>query len=1499
MPERASEQSIFLHVLDLPSATDRAAYLDEACRDNAALRKEIDALLAAHDRLEIGPSPTTDQVCGDDSADEAAMRAALNSGVPETAGAVVSGRYKLLEQIGEGGMGSVWMAQQQEPVKRLVAVKLVKAGMDSKQVLARFEAERQALALMDHPNIARVLDAGTTAAGNPYFVMELVKGIPITSYCDEHQLTPRQRLELFLPVCQAIQHAHQKGIIHRDIKPSNVLVASYDGRPVPKVIDFGIAKAAGQPLTDRTLVTGFGMIVGTLEYMSPEQAMLNALDIDTRSDVYSLGVLLYELLTGTTPLEKKRLREAAMVEVLRLIREEEPPRPSTRLSTTDELPSVAANRGVEPKKLSGLVKGELDWIVMKALEKDRNRRYESANGFAADIQRYLADEAVQACPPSMGYRVRKFVRRHKGPVLAGSVFVLLLVLGIAGTTIGLVRALAAAESEALARRQTREALDTTVDTVMEDLLGRQVRLTSQHRKFFQKVLEFQEAFAASKANDLEALQSRAAAYFRVGRFRGLLGQFQESELAYRHAVDLQKQLVDGFPERPDFRLDLAASQDNLGILLVDTGRREEARVVHDDALKLREKLVADFPDEPIYRRDLARSHLNLGRLHAEMGRAKEAERDYSAALAFLNPLVAEFSNRSDYRENLATAYNNLANALHVMGRAKEAKAAEAQAVVLQKQLVDDFPGIPELRRNAALGLHNMASKQWENGRSREAETSYREALKLLQQLADEFPARPEFRQDLARSQVRLGRLLHATGRLKEAEAASRDGGALLKQLAADVNTRPDFRHGMGASYDSLGLLLVATGRLEEAEAAFVKARDLSKQLADEFPTRHEFRRELATCHGNLANLLRTTGRFKEAEKAHLDGIALHRQLVAEFPDQADFRAGLATSLNNMGYLFCRQKKYAQAEKLYREALAIRKQLVESFADRPDFQHDLAFTHNNLGTLLRETNRTAEAEEAFHKALAIRRKLADSISTRADFRQELARVHNNLAQLLVEKKKEFAEAAKLYEIALTLHQQLAEDMPMVWDYQDDLATTLVNVAIMHNHRQQFARAVALVNKARPHHQAALKASPANLTYRRDYHGNLRVLAWSQFELADHVRLAATADELARFDYEPPNNVCHAARYLGICVELTSKDARLSAARRKELAKGYADKALALLERAVTRGLKDGADAPARLEYRRQIASCYVELGGLLRNGSQPKEVEEAYQKAIELLKHLTKEAPSRTDFRQQLSTSYHDLGILLYDTRRPKEAEEAYRAALEIRKQLVKDFPDRAGYRRDLTLTHNNLGNVMYTTGRLKEAEAEYRAALPLQEKLVAESPTDPVYQNGLAGTLVNLGMVHRDRREYVAAVQFLEKGRPHHQAALEANPKDHTYRLFYRNNVWTLADCCLGLGDHVRLATTAQELARFRYDPASDTYRAGCFLSRCASLAGKDPQLDEAKRKEFAQRYADQAVALLRRAVARGYKNVAQMRGDPELKPLRDREDFQKLLAEFEKKTKE
>ncbi len=423
--------SIFAGAVERPSLGERAAFLDAACGADVGLRLRIEALLRAHeeaggflrDRTEAGdPLATVDQ--------------------PKDEGpATVIGPYKLLEPIGEGGFGVVFLAEQTKPVRRKVALKVLKAGMDTRQVVARFEAERQALAIMDHPHIAKVHDAGTTESGRPYFVMELVKGVPITDFCDQNHLTPRQRLELFIPVCQAVQHAHQKGIIHRDLKPSNVLVSRHDTTPVVKVIDFGVAKALGQELTDKTLFTGIAQMIGTPLYMSPEQAGMSDLDIDTRSDIYSLGVLLYELLTGTTPFTKERFQRAAYDEIRRIIREEEPPKPSTRISTLgQDAATVSAIRQSDPKRLRRVVRGELDWIVMKALEKDRARRYETASAFAADVQCYLKDEPVEAWPPSAWYRFRKFARRNARALLTAAVVALAVVLTAAGSGVLIWRA---------------------------------------------------------------------------------------------------------------------------------------------------------------------------------------------------------------------------------------------------------------------------------------------------------------------------------------------------------------------------------------------------------------------------------------------------------------------------------------------------------------------------------------------------------------------------------------------------------------------------------------------------------------------------------------------------------------------------------------------------------------------------------------------------------------------------------------------------------------------------------------------------------------------------------------------------------------------------------------------------------------------------------------------------------------------------------------------------
>jgi tetratricopeptide (TPR) repeat protein len=710
----------------------------------------------------------------------------------------VIGPYKLLQQIGEGGMGVVWMAEQTRPVQRKVALKVIKPGMDSRQVVARFEAERQALAMMDHVNIARVFDGGATEDGRPYFVMELVHGVPITKYSDENQLTPRERLELFVPVCQAIQHAHQKGIIHRDIKPSNVMVTLYDGKPVPKVIDFGVAKATEQKLTERTLFTQYGTMVGTFEYMSPEQAEMSALGVDTRSDIYSLGVLLYELLTGSTPLSHKRVREAAYAEILRMIKEEEPQKPSTRLSDSGEtLASISAQRHMEPAKLTKLVRGELDWIVMKCLEKDRNRRYETASGFAADIQRYLADEPVQACPPSVGYRFRKFARRYKKVMSTAAAFALLLIFGALLSAWQAMRATVAEREAIAAAEQVRGERDralaaerearaekantkAALDFIWEGAL-------SQASPVRQADADMKVRALLDRAADLLERDSRlpplveAAVRQMIGQSFLDLGQRSKALTHLERALEIQRRNLG--EEDPQ----TLATMHALGSYLCMQGQLDEAGRLLGRTLELRRRLLGEEHLDTLLTTRWA------GDCAFRQGRDEEAARLLTQATQTLARVHGEGHRHTTMARIL------LAEVLERRGEHAEAKALATQSLERSRRFLgeDHFSTLSAMITLARIDLAQ--------GDAAQAELLAAQSLKSNRRIYGNQHA------ETIRALHFLTRVYHAQGKYADATPLATELLATFREQAGGDD------RGLASALQMLGQNLLGEKKYPEAE----------------------------------------------------------------------------------------------------------------------------------------------------------------------------------------------------------------------------------------------------------------------------------------------------------------------------------------------------------------------------------------------------------------------------------------------------------------------------------------------------------------------------------------------------------------------------------------------------------------------------------------------------------------------------------------------------------
>jgi serine/threonine protein kinase/tetratricopeptide (TPR) repeat protein len=1060
-------KSIFNDALERAGA-ERVAFLDGACGGDAALRAQVEALLAVHAGAgEFLSEQTSDDVPAGDSAEFAsAVTTAVPAPLSERPGTVI-GPYKLLQQIGEGGFGVVFMAEQEQPVRRRVALKIIKLGMDTKQVVARFEAERQALALMEHPNIAKVLDGGATEAGRPYFVMELVKGDPVTDYCDRNNLSTQQRLELFRSICHAVQHAHQKGIIHRDLKPGNVLVTVADGVPIPMVIDFGIAKATSARLTEKTVFTEFRQLIGTPEYMSPEQAEMSGVDIDTRSDIYSLGVLLYELLTGTTPFTGRKLRSAAFGELQRIIREEEPERPSTRVSglrsastavhggsniTPDEAAAdepdtsiefVARHRHTDPRALVRSLRGDLDWIVMRCLEKDRTRRYETANGLALDIDRYLRDEPVSAGPPSARYRVRKFVRRNRGKVAAGVAISALLVVGVAGTTGGMVWALreaaaarkaetaeaaARAQAQQNAERAAREAAEASRQAAIaaavnaflnQDLLaavapstetgrGRDVRM----REVLDEASRRIDAASRSGGRFAGEPLVEAAVRETLGETYLHLGEFKAAEPHVERALEIHGRVLG-----PEHRLTLAAVRRRC-TLLREMGRYEEAESVLRRLREVLERVAGgDDPQTLLAMNDLAAvysgqgrydealeldarvldarervlgpdhpatigSIANIGLRHLELGRYDEAERYLERAVELAGQTLGE--------ESLEThgAFNNLGLLYLRQNRLEEAEQLYGRVLELSKEVFGPT------HRSTIGAMHNLALVYTRQYRSGEAEALYRAAIELQRSVLGE--------------------------------------------------DHPDVFLTMNA----LASVLSDQGEVDEAEALF---RQVIEGRGRVLPRDHA---HTLTTITNLAALLYRQGRHDEAVPLFQEALDAQRRVLGEsHPDTLETLNGLGCMYHDMGRL-------DEAEAILRETLAGRRDALGA-----DHVSTLG-TMTNLANVLRAAGRLDEARELYVESLAGKRETLglDHPFTRAAFvammvfeqiyahhEKTLGRTHqatvdelHNLA-VRYDTHGRHAEAARRYEQLVTIYRETqGPEDPRTLSYMNDLASAYLEL-----------------------------------------------------------------------------------------------------------------------------------------------------------------------------------------------------------------------------------------------------------------------------------------------------------------------------------------------------------------------------------------------------------------------------------------------------------------------
>ena len=874
-----SAKEIFLLAVGLNSASERDAILNEHCKADFDLKKQVSRLIIAADR-DNGESPL-DVIVDAFGPEETLFKPELDGGsqpaapwVPKKTERRQIGPYKLLEQIGQGGFGTVYMAEQTSPVRRKVALKILKPGMDSGEVIARFEAERQALAMMEHPNIAKILDAGTGDDGRPYFAMELVHGIPVTDYCDEARLTTDERLRLFIDICRAVHHAHQKGIIHRDLKPSNVLVTMHDDKAVPKVIDFGIAKALSQQLTDRTLFTGYQQMLGTPLYMSPEQAQMSGIDIDTRSDVYSLGVLLYELLTGTTPFSKETLSKASLDDLRRIIREEQPPRPSHRITTIPkaELSTTANKRGLDDRAFTKSVHSELDWITLKSLEKDRSRRYDSAAAFGDDIQRYLNNESVLACPPSLAYQLRKLIRRNRVAVLISGATMLSLLIGLSLTAWQWKLAVAAKQDTAnalqlvaqkadLANKRlgvAEQAIDEMYTQFAQDWLSQQSKLTDIQREYLEKAVAAFEQLAALDPTDTKPRIGAIIAKYRSGSILQQLGRIDEAIANLEQSVEM---------------CNIA-----LGFSLSDTD------------LRIRR----------------AEANVGLSSIYRNKGNQSEALKYADAAFAELNEVERSEQLSEPQRDLLSKGFSNCAlRFLSDRTRKSEARKSADSGVAIARQLWHDKPMDLAIKERLAQSLSAKGNQcLWWGEQNEECAAAYQESIELKLQLVVERPDRHDVLKSLPGSMQNFAIVLRRLKREEESDAIIRKNVEIVKKLVSRFPDVASYKSQFGEGLRSVGNLELRRENFDKAKDYWTQSRDVLSEVVDQFPDVRGARKSLVSALLNLGLQHLSHGDYQLAVETYESANSYLVQFAKTFPTDTEMFIFHRTVLRQLaiGYL---------------------------------------------------------------------------------------------------------------------------------------------------------------------------------------------------------------------------------------------------------------------------------------------------------------------------------------------------------------------------------------------------------------------------------------------------------------------------------------------------------------------------------------------------------------------------------------------------------------------